>query len=191
MKLKYYLRGIGVGVVITTIIFMISISIHKNETGQQDTTVPESTAQTVADTKENSTENLNAAETDFPQADLQEDSTQVEEPVPETEPESESESETENALSSNLSGTQTPDSTTSSQEKVRFEIGGGEYSDVICRRLKEAGLIDDAEAFNRFLIEKDYDNLILPGVYDIPKDSTYEEIAVLLVTKVDKKTAEQ
>ena len=79
MKLKYYLRGIGVGVVITTIIFMISISIHKNETGQQDTTVPESTAQTVADTKENSTENLNAAETDFPQADLQEDSTQVEE----------------------------------------------------------------------------------------------------------------
>lgn len=74
-------------------------------------------------------------------------------------------------------------------EKVRFEVGGGEYSDVICKRLLQAGLIDDADAFNKFLIQKDYDNLILPGVYDIPKGATYEEIAALLTTKVEGETA--
>ena len=75
-------------------------------------------------------------------------------------------------------------------EKVRFEVGGGEYSDVICKRLLQAGLIDDADAFNKFLIQKDYDNLILPGVYDIPKGATYEEIAALLTTKVESETAQ-
>ena len=45
-------------------------------------------------------------------------------------------------------------------------------------------LIDDAASFNKFLVEEDYDNYINPGVYDIPKNATYEEIAVLLTTKV-------
>ena len=70
-------------------------------------------------------------------------------------------------------------------EKVRFEIKGGEYSDTVCQKLKAAGLIDDAKAFNEFLVQKDYDNGILPGIYDIPKDATYEEIAALLTTKVE------
>ena len=86
-----------------------------------------------------------------------------------------------------ISEKNTPAATT---EKVRFEVGGGEYSDVICKRLLQAGLIDDADAFNKFLIQKDYDNLILPGVYDIPKGATYEEIAALLTTKVESETAQ-
>lgn len=31
MKLKYYLRGLGIGIIVTTIILMISFSIHKEE----------------------------------------------------------------------------------------------------------------------------------------------------------------
>ena len=66
---------------------------------------------------------------------------------------------------------------------VHFEIKGGEYSDSICRRLQKDGLIDDAGAFNKYLIGKKYDNLILPGSYDIPKGATYDEIAALLTRK--------
>ncbi len=71
------------------------------------------------------------------------------------------------------------------QEKIRVEISGGQYSDVVCKKLEEAGLVDNAKAFNDFLVQKDYDNSILPGVYEIPKGATYEEIAVLLTTKVE------
>ena len=31
MKLKYYLRGIGIGIIMTTIILMIAFSIHKQQ----------------------------------------------------------------------------------------------------------------------------------------------------------------
>ena len=66
---------------------------------------------------------------------------------------------------------------------MHFEVKGGEYSDIVCRKLKEAGLIDDAASFNAFLVKKDYDNAILPGIYDIPKGATYEQIAAILTNK--------
>ena len=48
MKLKYYLRGIGIGILVTTLIFMIVISIRKNDSGPQDGFVPETESKTVA-----------------------------------------------------------------------------------------------------------------------------------------------
>ncbi len=57
---------------------------------------------------------------------------------------------------------------------------------MICKKLQQANLIDSAEEFNKFLIANDYDNLILPGVYAIPKGATYEEIAKLLTTKIEE-----
>ena len=51
MKLKYYLRGIGVGVVITTILFMIIIPLHKNDAKSQDAAKQNTESKTVADLK--------------------------------------------------------------------------------------------------------------------------------------------
>ena len=31
MKLKYYLRGIGIGMIVTTIILMIAFAVHKEQ----------------------------------------------------------------------------------------------------------------------------------------------------------------
>ena len=179
MKLKYYLRGIGLGVIVTTIIFMVSIAIHRNDI-QQNTSLQEVDSKTVA---EATSEKKEAEDTQTSDTE-QETEAQIE---------TESEVETENSTQTLTSEQEIVAPVTESAaepEKVRFEIGGGEYSDVTCRRLQEAGLIDDAAAFNKFLIQKDYDNLILPGVYDIPKDSTYEEIAVLLTTKVEEESAQ-
>ena len=39
MRLKYYLRGAGIGITVTTILFMILISMHKND-GAQGSGVP-------------------------------------------------------------------------------------------------------------------------------------------------------
>lgn len=189
MKLKYYLRGIGIGVIVTTIIFMISISLHKNELEQQNTSLQDAGSKTIAEVSSEkkdqdvATETTEITEIQTAESETTENSTQTETFGQEMQPKTNAEPdpETQKTLSETESN---------KTEKVRFKIGGGEYSDVTCNRLQEAGLIDDAEAFNKFLIQKDYDNLILPGVYDIPKGSTYDEIAELLITKVEQETTQ-
>ena len=191
---------------ITTLILIIAFSIHKNDTVQQEEPKQEAASKTVAEAQ-NSTQIPMDTETETEPATEQNNTEQAEKQK-ETEKQKENETSvvsasTEEKESEEKTSEQKTSETKSSEEKtsekntpaaatekVRFEVGGGEYSDVICKRLLQAGLIDDADAFNKFLIQKDYDNLILPGVYDIPKGATYEEIAALLTTKVEGETAQ-
>ena len=201
MKLKYYLRGMGIGIMITTLILVIAFSIHKNDTVQQEEPKQEAASKTVAEAQ-NSTQIPMDTETETEPATEQNNAEQTDTQKT-TEKQKENETSVVSASTEEKASEQKTSETKSSEEKisekntpaaatekVRFEVGGGEYSDVICKRLLQAGLIDDADAFNKFLIQKDYDNLILPGVYDIPKGATYEEIAALLTTKVESETAQ-
>lgn len=206
MKLKYYLRGMGIGIMITTLILIIAFSIHKNDTVQQEEPKQEAASKTVAEAQnstqipmdtetetEPATEQNNAEQTDTQKTTEKQKENETSVVSASTEEKASEEKTTEQKTSETKSSEEkiseknTPAAAT---EKVRFEVGVGEYSDVICKRLLQAGLIDDADAFNKFLIQKDYDNLILPGVYDIPKGATYEEIAALLTTKVESETAQ-
>jgi hypothetical protein len=206
VKLKYYLRGMGIGIMITTLILIIAFSIHKNDTVQQEEPKQEAASKTVAEAQnstqipmdtetetEPATEQNNAEQTDTQKTTEKQKENETSVVSASTEEKASEEKTTEQKTSETKSSEEkiseknTPAAAT---EKVRFEVGGGEYSDVICKRLLQAGLIDDADAFNKFLIQKDYDNLILPGVYDIPKGATYEEIAALLTTKVESETAQ-
>lgn len=198
MKLKYYLRGIGIGVVVTTLIFMVSIALHKNEA--TNTPPEEKKNATVADMLETESEAESEASQEENQSFAQtpeQKSTKVNKPetkssetkVPEensseTNPVDKKEDDVKDE--ENDSPSDKAQDTSNDNGKVRFEIGGGEYSDVICKKLQQANLIDNAEEFNKFLIANDYDNLILPGVYAIPKGSSYEEIAKLLTTKIEE-----
>lgn len=186
MKLKYYLRGIGIGVIITTLIFMISISIHKDDKTDTLTENSEQVGKTVAQangTEMNSSEMINSemnssemAETEPTEVPI---STETEE-VPPVDNTEFSVANTEQVSSEDGTTPQTPEAP---PQIVPFTVGKGEYSDLIAAKLAELKLVDNAEAFNKFLIEKNYDNFILPGTYSIPMDSTYEEIAALLTTK--------
>lgn len=172
MKLKYYLRGIGIGVIVTTIIFMISISIHKNDKEQQEMVVEDTEAKTVSENLVSDTQIV-----DKEKEEKKEPQKTVDEVV---------KSEETKPLKEEVKKEEIKkEETEENQEKIRFQISGGEFSDVVCRKLEEEKLVDDALAFNKFLVEHNYDNFILPGVYDIPRGATYEEIAVLLTTKVE------
>lgn len=190
MRLKYYLRGIGVGIVITTFLFMILLSFNKNNEEQLNTVIGDTESKTVAEYENgesNQADITKPEETPQPNPDVLPEETP--QPNPDVLPVEEPQPEEPQQPNSDVLPEETPQpeepNPADSSEKVRFVISGGEYSDVICRKLKEAGLIDDAEEYNKFLVEEDYDNYINPGVYDIPKNATYEEIAVLLTTKVE------
>lgn len=203
--------------IVTTIIFMISISLHRNETTPQNSAGDDNKSTTISEaekdtqkeaaegteTEEKDTGRTDQAGSDKPDSDKtdlsnadktnsnkentgsSDEKKPTEDTTGNTKPDSKEDAEDKTASGSQKPSDQETKSNTYQGKKVRFEIKGGEFSDTVCKKLKEAGLIDDAGAFNTYLIQKDYDNLILPGVYDIPKDATYEEIAALLTTKVE------
>ena len=169
---------------------MILLSFNKNNEEQLNTVIGDTESKTVAEYENgesNQADITKPEETPQPNPDVLPEETP--QPNPDVLPVEEPQPEEPQQPNSDVLPEETPQpeepNPADSSEKVRFVISGGEYSDVICRKLKEAGLIDDAEAYNKFLVEEDYDNYINPGVYDIPKNATYEEIAVLLTTKVE------
>lgn len=179
----------------TTLIFAVSIAIHSHDNDVRQTEQQES--KTVAELQTEQEQNTERIPADTQETADTEQSVQTETaaseepqtPEPDTSEPEPSQTTDENTNTNTVSAADdaTDHSSTDSQEQttetVHFEIKGGEYSDSICRRLQKDGLIDDAGAFNKYLIGKKYDNLILPGSYDIPKGATYDEIAALLTRK--------
>ena len=64
---------------------------------------------------------------------------------------------------------------------VTFVISKGQFGRQISESLKKEGLVDDAEAFMKYLGETGKSEEILPGTYEIPMGSTYEEIVKILL----------
>lgn len=65
-------------------------------------------------------------------------------------------------------------------KKVTIRIERGMWSDAVARAMENAGLVEDAEDFDKYLCEQGYSSLISTGTYRIPEGSTYYEIAHLI-----------
>lgn len=71
-------------------------------------------------------------------------------------------------------------STTEPLESTSFEIRSGQSSYTVSKALVEAGLVEDALEFDHYLEENGYSKRISPGTYEIPLNSTQEEIAKII-----------
>jgi len=200
MNLKYYLRGLGVGIVVTSLILGIGLGGRKETLSNEEIKeraralgmVEEPV--TVAEAAAQQEEELPEAETtDDPQlkddaadeADAElpvsasaepEASTAPEtsaEPAPSAEPEA---SATPEAVTTPKAG----DETAETKEIVDITINPGEGSYAISRKLEQSGLIDDAAEYDAYLCDNGYHTKLRAGVHKIPMGSTREEIAKLL-----------
>lgn len=201
MKLKYYLRGMGVGVIVTTVILMIIFSFHKQETlsddqireraaalgmvmadevsdsGKLSDTLPDDTPDTASD--ENEMDDRKTSD-----GDLNQNSNQN---VGQTSSaEAQDDKDNKKDTSDNKSETEKNDVET--VEQVELSIVGGEYSDDVSKKLKRVGLIEDADDFNKYLSEGGYDSLIQPGTYVIPKGADYDTIIKMITERNDDQT---
>lgn len=79
-------------------------------------------------------------------------------------------------------GTQKPASKTATPQRqiISVTITAGMWSEQIAEKFKELGLVDDAKAFNKFLCDNNYASSIDIGNYKIPKGSSYEQIAKII-----------
>ncbi len=70
-----------------------------------------------------------------------------------------------------------PEPTPAEPVPVQVTISGGSSSDKVAKILYDAGLVDDAVKFNRFLIESHLDTRIRSGNKNIMRGASYEDIA--------------
>ena len=87
------------------------------------------------------------------------------EPPAEPEPPVESESESEEV------------------EYVTVVIVSGDYARQVAEKVRDAGLIEDAEDFRKYIGKMGYGQSMHPGTYYIPVGSDYEEICQILLVR--------
>ena len=130
------------------------VTEEETGSGSEDETKAEAEPETETETK---TENENETE-----AEPETESTDETEAENETEPEPEPAPVTEQ--------------TTPKEGTATITINGGSSSETACSILKNAGLIDNAEELNRYMIQHGYDRTIQPGTYTIAYGLSFEEI---------------
>ncbi len=191
MKLKYYLRGLGIGILVTTVILSLAGVGRKNMTDEEvvkrakELGMVESTL--LSDLPDQTkTDEVRPTE---PETSLQPETSEPEESAstPET-PEAPEETpvaseETPVAPEETPVSPEDGNPDTSAWETVTLVIGRGESSTTVSKNLKKAGIVEDAAAFDRFLCNNGYDKKIITGTYEIPYGASEEEIAKIITRK--------
>ena len=202
MKLKYYLRGLAVGILVTTIILAISFSQTKKELSDQEVinrakqlgmvmadsgkiedyredTQTETGQSEQGETEENVTgDTQNGAEDN--EGVTGDNGTGTGDNGTVTGDNEGGIGDNEGGTGDNGTGTEDAGSDTEGK-MVTFVISKGQFGRQISESLKKEGLVDDAEAFMKYLGETGKSEGILPGTYEIPMGSTYEEIVKILL----------
>ena len=200
MKLKYYLRGLGIGMIVTALILGISFSSRQEQ------------AQTMTDDqiRERAAELGMVDSSELTLAALQNGAMQPTESTPQetptqNSPEAATEPEETQTLETNTEPevTVTPEVTNEPETTVTPEatpepeatkvpeqtqtagitINRGDDSGSVSRRLYEAGLVENAKAFDNYLCNNGYSRSINPGTYEIVPGTSEEEIAKIITGK--------
>lgn len=159
MKLKYYLRGLGIGMIVTALILGISFS-HRQ--GQETQTLTDDQIRERAEQlgMVDSSELTLAALQNSVQQQAQENTEKTEaSPEPETIVASEA------------------------AQTVTVTVKKGASSGSVSSRLQEAGLVEDAKTFDNYLCNNGYSRSINPGTYEIVPGTSEEEIAKIITGK--------
>lgn len=230
MKLRYYLRGLGIGIVVTALIMGIigkegrpltdaEIRVAARELGMvesdalkltdiqpdpnpgvqgQDESAEGSETQREdgSDRGTESSEGESFGETESSEGEESEGRTESqdeeesshgtgsqEEGEPEKETESREEESSDGSESQDedeSSGEAETSDSSVSEETVTVTIISGSGSGTVCRQLEEAGLIEEAREYDRYLIREGYSKRICAGTYEIPVGADWEEIAKII-----------
>ena len=184
MKLKYYLRGLGVGIVVTAVILTIANHLGNKMSDEDiikraaklgmvmkedeslfpptepETTTPEPTSPSPT---EQDTTAVKPAE---PETTTPEPTT----PVP-TEPETTTPVPAEPQISGVVIHTAT------------ITVTSGMYSEAVSQRLEEAGIVKNWREFNEYLTSNGYAERLQTGTHSFNSEMDFNEIAEILVSR--------
>lgn len=191
MRLKYYLRGLGLGIIFTCLMFMLFSNKKADNTDQMDinqqleTTTETLSNQTSGDDK-NDTANDEAVSGS---ADVQNNTDAEDDVNAQDNADAQNTADNQTGASDTTdTSNQTDDSNITGEtgtddvqdEYVTLVIEKGDIARDVAESLYEDGIIDDAESFRKYLGETGVSRTLHAGEYNIKVGSTYEEIVELL-----------
>ena len=215
MKLKYYLRGLGIGMAVTALILGISFSGRQGQEAQtltdeqireraselgmvdnseltlaalQNSAQPQTTMEPeVTEESETMTEPEATAEPETatePKATAEPEMTTKPEVTAEPEMTTKPETTAEPEMTTKPEATEEPELITApEQSQTTITIKKGSDSGSVSRVLYEAGLVENAKAFDNYLCNNGYSRSINPGIYEIAPGTSEEEIAKIITGK--------
>ncbi len=215
MKLKYYLRGLGIGMAVTALILGISFSDRQGQEAQtltdeqireraselgmvdsseltlaalQNSAQPQITREPeVTEESETMTEPEATAEPETatePKATAEPEMTTKPEATAEPEMTTKPETTAEPEMTTKPEATKEPELITApEQSQTTITIKKGSDSGSVSRVLYEAGLVENAKAFDNYLCNNGYSRSINPGIYEIAPGTSEEEIAKIITGK--------
>ena len=193
MKLKYYLRGAGIGFIVSAILFASFLTAldwgpRQGHNSKQEASIEDE--KLVGDTVKEAEEKKNQEET----TEVKPGETKVQDIKPEIEEEPKAEPQAEPKPEVKIpTETKTDEDVKPSDDNteegstvtgnVKFSIKDGEASNAIAKNLQSLGLVDDAAKFDEFLSENGYDHHLRTGEFNLSTGMSYKDLAEELTKK--------
>lgn len=171
MNFKYYLRGLGTGIVVTLIIVTISNSLRGSKTASENAAQPSSVQPTSAIEAILNNQRTTQAYGDAALADAT----------------------SADAASADVTSADVISADTSSAETVSDNVQQGQQernitvsfetiqsSEAAAQLLEKAGIVDNWRNFNSYLVNNGYDRKVSGGTFSFSGNESYKEIAGII-----------
>ncbi len=201
MRLKYYLRGLGLGIIFAVFIMMVGYRNHGSSMSDSEIIEKAKTLGMVEteDTSGMKSDKKTDNKTDE-KSDKKIDTSEPDTTIADTSAAEDTQTGTDNTDADNIAGTADADTTAPSdvaatdsaasdaaqpQQNTTFTVtvGSGDTCRMIAERLQAAGIIDDAEKFRAYMGQKGVDQFIADGNHEIPYGASYDDIINILTRK--------
>ena len=189
MKLKYFIRGLGIGIIFGTLIMLVAhLKSDENTLSDSQIEARASELGIVWPDEATATDALADVDSDE-QPDVSELSTEIITEVKETEAEITTEADSE--ITTNEATTEERTTQATTEDKITekntyteatITVTRGMGSTQVAELLEEAGIIDNADEFDNYLNSQGISNKIQINTFKFNSDMTYEEIAKGLTT---------
>lgn len=196
MRLKYYLRGLGLGIIFAVFIMMVGYRNHGSSMSDSEI-IEKAKALGMVETEDSSgmkNDKKTNNKTDK-KSDKKTDTSEPDTTIADTSAAEDTQTGTDNTDADNIAGTADADTTAPSdvaasdaaqpQQNTTFTVtvGSGDTCRMIAERLQAAGIIDDAEKFRTYMGQKGVDQFIADGSHEIPYGASYDDIINILTQK--------
>lgn len=201
MRLKYYLRGLGLGIIFAVFIMMVGYRNHGSSMSDSEI-IEKAKALEMVETEDSSgmkSDKKTDNKTDE-KSDKKIDTSEPDTTIADTSAAEDTQTGTDNTDADNIAGTADVDTTAPSdvaatdsaasdaaqpQQNTTFTVtvGSGDTCRMIAERLQAAGIIDDAEKFRAYMGQKGVDQFIADGNHEIPYGASYDDIINILTQK--------
>ena len=167
MRFKYFLRGLGVGIVFASLIFFM---VYK-----ENATPKMSDKQIIERAKELGMVEEGSSIEDILHASATSEASENIDTASTTEKATEEKQTTESTTEQTTEAT--TENTTETTEKVSITVERGATSYTVCQKLQELGIVEDAAEYDNYLIENGYASRIRVGTHELTKGMDYHAIA--------------